>query len=76
MAKARWRDLSPRTRQVIMAASAIEGALKVAALIDLKRRPAQQIRGSKPTWAAAIILVNSAGVVPLAYFLKGRRLPS
>src|SRR5439155_24525760 len=73
MAKKRWHDLSPRTRQVMVAAAAIEGALKVAALIDLKQRPAEQIRGSKKTWAATITLVNSAGAVPVAYFLKGRR---
>lgn len=73
MAKKRWQDLSPRTRQVIVVAGAVEGALKVAALVDLKRRPAGQVRGSKKTWAAAIILVNSAGAVPVAYFLKGRR---
>lgn len=72
MAKVRWRDLSPRTRRVIVTAGAIEGALKAAALIDLRRRPAEQIRGSKRAWAAAIILVNSAGVVPASYFLKGR----
>lgn len=73
MAKKRWHEFSPRTRRVIVAAAAIEGALKVAALIDLKRRPAEQVRGSKKTWATAIVLVNSAGAVPVAYFLKGRR---
>jgi hypothetical protein len=73
MAKKRWHDLSPRTRQIIVAAAAIEGALKVAALVDLKQRPAEQVHGSKMTWAATIILVNSGGAVPVAYFLKGRR---
>jgi hypothetical protein len=73
MAKKRWHELSPRTRQVIVAAAAIEGALKVAALIDLKQRSADQVRGSKKTWAATIILVNSGGLAPLAYFFKGRR---
>ena len=51
----------------------VEGALKVAALVDLVRRPAEQVRGSKRAWAAAIVVVNSGGVVPLAYFLRGRR---
>ncbi len=73
MAKKRWRDLSPRTRQLIVAGSVVEGVLKVAALIDLKRRPAEQVRGSKKTWAVAITLINSAGAVPVAYFLRGRR---
>jgi hypothetical protein len=76
MAKRRWNDLSPRTRQFVAAAATIEGALKVAALFDLKRRPAEQVHGSKKNWAAAIILVNSAGAVPIAYFLKGRHRQS
>jgi hypothetical protein len=53
--------------------AALEGAVKVAALVDLARRPASQVRGSKAAWATAITLVNSAGAVPLAYFLRGRR---
>jgi hypothetical protein len=76
MAKKRWQDLSPRTRQVIVAAAVVDGILKVAALVDLKRRPAEQVRGSKKAWAATLVLVNSAGVVPVAYFVKGRRGPS
>lgn len=69
----RWNDLSDRTRKVILTAAAIEGALKVAALVDLWRRPRDQIRGSKPAWGAAIVAINSAGVVPLLYFRRGRR---
>lgn len=69
----RWLDLSPRTRQVIVAGVAVEGVLKVGALIDLQRRPAEQVRGSKNAWAVAIVLINSAGAVPVAYFLRGRR---
>jgi hypothetical protein len=76
MAKKRWHELSPRARQVVVAVAAVEGAFKIAALIDLKRRPAEQVRGSKKAWATAIVLVNSAGAVPFAYFLKGRRRPS
>ena len=76
MAKKRWRDLDPRTRRVIVVAAAIEGALKVAALVDLKRRPAEQVRGSKKIWTAAIVLTNSAGAVPVTYFLGGRRRQS
>jgi hypothetical protein len=69
----RWNDLSPRTRQVIIAAASVEGALKTAALIDLARRPSAQVQGSKVAWAVAIILVNSGGAVPIAYFVRGRR---
>ncbi len=73
MATKRWQDLSPRTRRFVVVAGAIEGSLKIAALIDLARRPASEIRGSKPRWAAALVLVNSVGAVPIAYFARGRR---
>ena len=69
----KWSDLSPRTRRVVMVMAALEGAVKVAALVDLARRPASQVRGSKAAWATAITLINSAGAVPLAYFVRGRR---
>jgi hypothetical protein len=69
----KWQDLSPRTRHLILSGAALEGVLKIAALVDLVRRPAAEVRGSKLRWAAAITLVNSIGLVPLAYFRKGRR---
>jgi len=72
-ARRRWSDLSPRTRRILIAAAAAEGCLKVAALIDIKRRPASQIRGPKWIWAAVVTVVNSLGGAPLAYFAFGRR---
>ena len=71
-AKQRWNDLSPRTRRLLIAGAGVEGILKVAALIDMKRRPADQIRGSKWVWGPAMV-INSAGTIPLAYFAIGRR---
>jgi hypothetical protein len=47
--------------------------LKIAALIDLARRPAGEIRGSKLRWALSILLVNSLGALPITYFARGRR---
>jgi NADH:ubiquinone oxidoreductase subunit B-like Fe-S oxidoreductase len=71
MAK-RWSDLSPRTRKLIIVAGTAELGLKVAAAVDLKRRPADQIRGPKWAWFAGL-LINSAGTIPLSYFFFGRR---
>ena len=71
----RWREMEPRRRKVILCLAAVEGVLKVAALADLRRRPAAQVRGPKGAWAAGIVLINSAGGAPLAYFVAGRRLP-
>ena len=68
-----WSDLSPRTRRLIVVASAVEGVLKIAALVDLARRPASEVRGSKVKWGVAVTLINSLGAVPIAYFAFGRR---
>ena len=68
----RWSDLSPRSRRLILIGGAFEGLLKIAALVDLARRPRAEVRGSKARWAAAIVLTNSLGVVPVAYFVYGR----
>ena len=65
--------LSERTRRWILFGAAVEGVLKIAALIDLKRRPAAEVRGRKWVWTTVITLANSVGAVPLGYFLFGRR---
>ena len=73
MGTRRWSDLSPRARRALVAVGTVETALKVAALVDLARRPAAEVRGSKRRWATAIVLVSSAGVLPLGYFIVGRQ---
>jgi hypothetical protein len=72
-ARRRWSDLSEGTRRLLIAAAVADGALRVAALIDIKRRPANQIRGRKRVWAAAMAVISSAGVLPISYFVFGRR---
>ena len=69
----RWSDLDERTRKLLITVAVADAALRVAALIDIKRRPASQIRGEKRAWVAVVALVNSAGVIPVSYFLFGRR---
>jgi hypothetical protein len=71
--KKRWDELSPRTRKLILVGATVEGALKIAALVDIARRPANEIRCSKAKWAAALVVVNSAGALPVYYFARGRR---
>lgn len=73
MQKRRWRDLSERQRRLIVLIGGAEGLLKIAALRDLRRLPADQVNGSKRLWALAIMLINSAGTVPILYLLRGRR---
>ena len=67
-----WRELTPRQRQAMIIRGALQLGLLSAALNDLRRRPAGQIRGPKALWAA-ISFVNYLGVGPIAYFLLGRR---
>ena len=71
----RWSDLSPRTRGLLTVAAVAEGVLKLAVLVDLKRRPASQIRGPKWLWATVVTVVSSAGILPISYFVFGRRQP-
>jgi hypothetical protein len=72
-ASRQWRDLSERTRRLLAIAAVAEGILKLAALIDIKRRPASQVRGPRWLWAIVVTVVSSAGVVPICYFVFGRR---
>jgi len=74
-ARKQWSDLSERTRRLLITTAVAEGILKVAALADIKRRPASQIRGPKWLWAAVVAVVSSAGVLPISYFVVGRRRP-
>ena len=68
--KKKWSELSDRNRRLITVLGVIEGVLLVATLVDIRRRPADQIKGSKRMWTA-IAFVNIIG--PIAYFVFGRR---
>lgn len=70
MADKKWSDLSQGQRNAIKIAAVAELALKIAMLIDIRRRPASKIRGPKGAWRAAAA-VNTLG--PVSYFLFGRR---
>ena len=73
VARKKWGELDARTRRLLVAGAVFEGTLKLAALIDLARRPASEVRGSKVGWALAIALTNSVGAIPITYFVRGRR---
>ncbi len=53
-----------------MVMMSIQVSLLVSALTDIRRRPAQQVRGPKWAWAAASF-INFIG--PISYFLFGRK---
>jgi hypothetical protein len=64
------RDLSAPQRAVIGVLGLGQVTLLVAALVDLRRRPARKVRGDKRLWTAAAF-VNYIG--PIAYFVYGRK---
>jgi hypothetical protein len=68
--KQKWSDLGQGKRRLIVVAGVPEAALKVAMLVDLKRRPPEQVRGAKWLWSA-LAFVNLLG--PVSYFAWGRR---
>lgn len=70
MRRKRWRELSRRQQAIIVAAVVVQELLSAATLLDLRRRPSTQVRGSKKLWVAAAF-VNFVG--PIAYFTFGRR---
>jgi hypothetical protein len=65
-----WNDLTHRERVAVVVAATVQLSLLAAALIDLRRRPAEQVRGDKRLWALASF-VNFVG--PLSYFGFGIR---
>ncbi len=66
----RWSDLTDRQRFAFGFLGAVELILLVAALWDIRRRPAAQIRGNKRMWVG-LAFIEFFG--PIAYFLFGRR---
>jgi hypothetical protein len=73
MSKRSWGELSPLARKFIFVAGLIQVGLLIAAQVDLARRPAGQVVGSKTRWRI-IALLNFIG--PAVYFWRGRRKPA
>ncbi|MGN0063307.1 MAG: PLD nuclease N-terminal domain-containing protein [Nocardioides sp.] len=67
--KKKWADLTPAQRAAIVALGTVEVALTTYTLVDLARRPADQVRGRKGLWALAAF-VQPVG--PIAYLARGR----
>lgn len=66
----RWSDLSGKQRIMIIVGGLIQAALLGLTLMDLRHRPAEQIRGPKKLWFG-LAFVNYIG--PISYFLFGRK---
>ncbi len=70
MRSRKWDELSITGKLLVMALTSVQISLAVSAWTDLAQRSAEQVDGSKRTWAA-IIAVSFVG--PLLYFRRGRR---
>jgi Phospholipase_D-nuclease N-terminal len=68
----KWSELTAREKAPFVIRGIVQFALLAAALADIHRRPAEEIRGSKWLWRA-VALVNFMGIGPIAYFLFGRK---
>jgi hypothetical protein len=66
----RWSNLTSAQKFAFGFLGAVELILLVAALWDIRRRPAEQIHGSKRVWTG-LAFIEFFG--PMAYFLFGRR---
>ncbi|AZG46963.1 PLDc N-terminal domain-containing protein [Gordonia insulae] len=66
----RFSQLPARSRASIIVGAIVQFILQGAALRDIKRRPAAQIKGPKPLWVG-LSFVNYFG--PIAYFVFGRK---
>ena len=46
-----------------MSVAAVDLGLRTWALVDLRRRPAENVNGPKAAWAAGLSVVSSAGLL-------------
>lgn len=65
-----FKELSTCAQIGVVVFAIIELTLTIATLRDLRKRPTEQVKGSKKLWALASF-INIFG--PIAYFLFGRR---
>jgi saccharopine dehydrogenase (NAD+, L-lysine-forming) len=65
-----WNELAPQKQLTISLVGLVQVALLGAALIDIRRRPAEQIKGSKKLWTL-VAFINFVG--PITYFVFGRK---
>ena len=71
--KQTWSEIGHTERRVLVGLGTVQVGLQGAALWDLRHRPARDVRGPRPLWAA-LSFVNFVG--PITYFAVGRRRPA
>lgn len=71
--KKQWKDLTAPQKAGGILMGIVQVSLLIAALVDIRRRPTEEIRGRKAWWALAAF-VNYIG--PISYFVFGRKQPT
>lgn len=66
----KWSDMSSWQRIAVAIGALIQVSLLAAALLDLRRRPPDGVRGPKIFWSM-VAFVNYVG--PISYFVIGRK---
>jgi hypothetical protein len=68
-----WQQMTTAQRGAFVTLATVDVALRVWSLVDLAQRPAEEVHGPKWLWGTGLALANSAGTLPAAYLLWGRR---
>lgn len=66
----RWSELTRTQQRAILVLGTVEAVLTTVALVDLRRRPAAEVRGPKGLWTVGCF-VQPVG--PIAYLALARR---
>ena len=69
----KWDKLPPWLRAALALGGMADATLRVYALVDVARRPEDEINGSKAVWVPALAVVSSMGLLPCTYLRWGRR---
>lgn len=68
--RSKWQDMTPAQRAFVIAGATVEIVLTTVAVVDLARRPADQVRGPKVLWLLGCAIQP---VGPITYLAVGRR---
>ena len=67
----RWSEMGPGQRAAVLIVGGVELVLTVTALVDLIRRPADQVRGDKQLWALGVLVQPVGPIASLAWGAHG-----
>lgn len=68
----KFKELPPLVRGALVFGGVADVALRIYAMIDVVRRPDEDVRGPKAVWLPALGVVSSFGLLPLCYLKFGR----